>query len=284
MKVLVLGASGLLGQALQLALESDALLAWSRRDCDITHPAAMSRIREAQPDVIVNAAAWTDVDGAENPDVWHTVRHVNAQSLGQLSEVSNDIGAHLVHISTNEVFPGTPKMIYDEMDPAGPINAYGRSKAEGEAILVQTAKRYCLVRVSWLFGHHGDDFPRKIARAADKFGNLRVVADEWGSPTYAADAAERIWALVRMGAEGTFHVTNRGTASRFEWARFILDHSGRSGVETAPITSQEWPRSASTPIHAVLGDTRMSPLGLKPLPDWRDASLRYLDAFSAFPQ
>lgn len=275
MRIVLLGAQGLLGRALQSALAREELLAWGRGECDITQPETRTRIEEVAPAAVINAAAWTDVDGAEAPEAWDEVVQVNACCLDRIVQACNGLGAQFVHISTNEVFPGTPGQYYTEEDAVQPINAYGRSKALAEQI-VRTASRHCIVRVSWLFGPDGDHFPGKIVRAADRYGQLRVVADEYGSPTYTLDAAQRIARLVQIGAQGVFHVTNKGIASRYAWACHVLQHTGRGHVEVTPIPHTEWQRTAPTPLHAVLADQRLQHVGIEAMPEWQDAMQRYL--------
>lgn len=280
MKVLILGAQGLLGRALQGACRHEKLLAWSRRDCDIAAPEAYDLIVRAQPQAVVNAAAWTDVDGAEEPGNRDMVFRTNSEALARLAAACNAIDAHFLHISTNEVFAGQPVMQYTERDMPAPVNTYGRSKAEGEMALAQDLHRHCIVRVSWLFGLHGEHFPGKIVRAADRLGHLRVVNDEFGCPTFADDAARRVHQLLSRRASGIFHVTNRGIVSRCAWARFVLDHTGRADVGIRPISSTEWERPAAAPRHAVLRDTRLAQAGIETMPTWQDAMHRFLQAAS----
>ncbi len=275
MKVLILGSGGLLGQALQQAFEDADLLAWTHRDCDITEPAIRGRICEAKPDVVINAAAWTDVDGAEDPNLWPLAQKVNSDGVANLLHSCESAGARLVHISTNEVFAGEPNMLYAEFDRVNPVNAYGRSKAAGEKRLKSHLDRHMLIRVSWLFGPGGDHFPAKIASAADRQATLRVVNDEIGCPTYTIDAARRIFQLVSRRVTGIFHVTNEGTVSRYEWACQILQATGRNATLVHPINSSEWQREAPTPCHAVLIDNRMKSLGFEPMPHWLDALKRH---------
>ena len=275
MRILLLGAQGLLGRALQHELIKEDLLAWGRQECDITLPASRDRIFEAEPEVVINAAAWTDVDGSEAPDAWSDVVQVNACSLNRIVQACHELGAHFIHISTNEVFPGEPGCFYHEEDPVRPINAYGRSKAMGEQI-VKASPQHCIVRVSWLFGPHGEDFPCKIIRAADRLGQLRVVDDEIGRPTYTLDAAQQIAVLAKARAKGIFHVTNKGITSRYLWACHILKHTGREKVIVTPIPHSQWSRPAPTPLHAVLTDNRLRLLGKNEMPAWEDAMQRYL--------
>ncbi len=270
-RVLIVGSGGLLGRALQHAFADSELLAWTRRDCDITQPETPDRIARAAPDVVINAAAWTDVDGAENPRHWPQVQRVNCEGVAHVLQGCEGAGARLVHISTNEVFPGEPGAYYAEYDPTGPVNAYGRSKAAGEALLASSRHRHLLVRVSWLFGPDGDHFPARITRAADRLPTLKVVDDEFGCPTYTVDAARRIHQLVHQEAAGIFHVVNAGIVSRYAWACQVLQATGRTATAVHPIPGHAWERAAPVPRHAVLVDRRMKAMQLAPLPPWQEA-------------
>ncbi len=270
-KVLIVGSGGLFGHALKQAFADSKLQTWTHRNCDIAQPETPGRISMADPDVVINAAAWTDVDGAEDPRHWPQVQKTNINGVAHLLQGCEAAGARLVHISTNEVFPGEPDTFYAESDPIGPINAYGRSKARGEALLEPYLNHHLLIRVSWLFGPGGDHFPAKIARAADRFSELKVVSDEIGRPTYTVDAARRIRQLIHRGATGIFHVTNGGTASRYEWACRVLKATGRTATAVHPIPGRAWQRAAPVPRHAVLVDSRMHALHLSPLPLWHEA-------------
>ena len=274
MRVLIVGSGGLLGHALQQAFADSELWAWTRQDCDVTQPETQHQIARAEPDVVINAAAWTNVDEAEDPRHWPQVQKVNIHGVANLLQGCEATGARLVHISTNEVFPGKPGTFYAEHDPTGPVNAYGRSKTAGEALLGPHLDHHLLVRVSWLFGPGGDHFPAKIARAADRFPELKVVSDEIGCPTYTIDAARRIKQLVHGEAAGIFHVTNAGTVSRYEWACQVLQATGRTATAVHPIPGHEWERAAPVPRHAVLVDSRMQAMRLAPLPSCQDALQR----------
>lgn len=276
MRVLIVGSGGLLGGALQQAFADFEVLAWTRLECDISLPQTVEQISRAKPDLVVNAAAWTDVDKAEDPNHWPQVHAVNSKGVAHLIQGCESANAKMIHISTNEVFPGKPNKVYAETDPTFPINAYGKSKSMGENLLTPHLNRHLLIRVSWLFGPGGDHFPAKIGRAADKLPELRVVEDEIGNPTYTVDAARRIRQLTCKGVTGIFHVTNPDIMSRYEWACHVLEETGRTETTVRPIPGRAWKRAAPTPSHAVLKDNRMEPLGFSPLPPLRDALLRHV--------
>jgi dTDP-4-dehydrorhamnose reductase len=221
-----------------------------------------------RPDVLINAAAWTNVDGAEaNPDAAYAA---NALGPKYLAEGCAACNALLVHVSTNEVFAGTPGRFYREYDLPAPGGVYASSKAAGERAVLTTWGRSIIVRVAWLYGVGVNNFPSKIMAAADKHGSLRVVDDEFGNPTYAPDAAEAILRLVELNRPGVYHLVNEGCASRYEFACAVLAASGRTHIPVTPIPASEWPRPAQPPLHAVLVNQAAAALGVSLRP-WRTA-------------
>ena len=272
MRVLITGARGQLGRALQEVLTDHELIPLGQEEGDITRPSIVERIRAFQPDVIVNAAAWTQVDAAESqPDAAFAVNAWGAQNVALAARAA---GADLVHISTNEVFPGDPGRFYREFDPPRPGNTYARSKWAGEQMVRSLWPRHYIVRTAWVFFHGGHHFITKIIQSADRHGRLRVVADEFGNPTYALDLAHAIARLIRTRHYGVYHFTNSGFCSRYEYAREILRLSGRGHVPVVPIQHHQWPRPATPPRHAVLLNTLGPYLGIE-LPPWQDALRRY---------
>lgn len=275
MHVLVTGSEGQLGRAIVQAFDDVdvKVTGWSRRNWDITHPSTAGQVIELRPDVVINAAAWTDVDAAEsNPT---SAFAVNALGPKYLAEGCDNCGAALVQISTNEVFAGEPDRFYFEYDQPQPGSVYARSKRAGELAAMQRLERLYVVRVAWLFGPGGNNFPVKIAAAADTHDALRVVSDEFGNPTYAPDVAVALRALVETRRYGTYHLVNEGIASRFEWAQEVLSLTGRDRVELAPIGMDEWPRAAKPPRHAVLVNQAAAALGLALRP-WQEALAEYV--------
>ncbi len=272
MRVLITGARGQLGRALQEVLGEHELVPLGREEGDITSPRIVERIVAHRPDVIVNAAAWTHVDGAEShPDAAFAVNAWGAQNVALAARAAQ---ADLVHVSTNEIFPGRPGVFYREFDEAGPVNTYARSKWAGERMVRALWPRHYIVRTAWVFYHGGENFITKIIRAADKYGRLRVVADEFGNPTYAWDLALAIGRLITTRHYGVYHFTNAGYCSRYEYAREILRLSGRGHIPVVPIQHHQWPRAATPPRHAVLRNTLGPYLGIE-LPPWQDALRRY---------
>ncbi len=272
-RIVVTGARGQVGRALCALLQGTPLLALTRDDVDLRDgDRVIALITEFHPDVVIHAAAWTDVDGAErDPDGAYAVNALGTQYVALACQQAN---AAMVYISTNEVFDGEATQPYREWDPPAPLNVYARSKLAGERIAQMLLNRLYIVRTAWVYGPGGRNFPGKILAAAERHGELRVVADEFGNPTYAPDLAEALIRLVQTDRFGIYHLTNEGACSRFEWAREVLRLSGRSHVPITPIRSEEWQRPARPPRRAVLANTAAAALGIRLRP-WRDALTEY---------
>jgi dTDP-4-dehydrorhamnose reductase len=288
MRVAVTGSTGRLGSALLQALADAPFtgpagpLGWTREDFDLDAPqgvgAALDRDR---PEVVVHTAAWTDVDGcARDPDL---AMRRNHHATGHLAIGCAERGIDLVVVSTNEVFDGTrtDRRPYAPDDDVSPANAYGASKAAGEgtarAAYLNRAGTIGIVRTAWLYGPPGPDFPRKIAEAAGRAASdgdtLRLVGDEWGTPTYAADVADAIVELLAENAiGGTHHLVAAGVASRAEWARDVIARLGIQ-VATEVVPGSTWRRPSSPPAWGVLEPTPL-PSG-EPIRAWQLAMADY---------
>jgi dTDP-4-dehydrorhamnose reductase len=291
-RVAVTGASGRLGRALVEALEDAPFtgpmgpIAWSRPELDLdalTPASARALIERDRPEVVIHAAAWTDVDGcARDPDL---ADRRNGDAPGALAEACAAAGVDLAIVSTNEVFDGarTDGRGYRPDDPTNPINPYGASKLRGERLAARAmaagGRGVAILRTTWLHGPPGNDFPEKIARAAirarDAGQPLKVVADEIGSPTWTPDLADAIVeliaedALVAPGESPTIHhLVNAGRASRADWAREVLRATGIE-VSLEDVPASTWQRASTPPLWAVLEPTPM-PSG-EPMRDWRIA-------------
>jgi dTDP-4-dehydrorhamnose reductase len=275
MHILIVGARGQLGRALQAVLARkphNQMTLWSRPEYDLAKPALVDQIVALRPDVVINTAAWTNVDGAElNPDAAYAA---NALGPKYLAEGCSRCNAQFVQISTNEVFAGESGRHYREYDQPAPGGVYARSKLAGELAARQALDRLYIVRLAWLFGPGGSNFPSKITAAADKLGALRIVADEFGNPTYAPDVAEAIAKLIHIDHFGIYHLVNSGQASRFEFAQAVLQANGRSHIPLTPIAHTEWPRPVPAPLHAVLVNQAAAALGIELRP-WQDALIEY---------
>ena len=277
MRVMITGALGRLGGRLvELMASEHAVSGVDIDDFDITDPAAtMNAVRQANPALVIHCAAMTDVDGcARNPDL---AMRVNAYGTGNLALACQALGAVMAYISSNEVFDGRKAAPYLEYDPANPINPYGYSKWAGEQMVRDVLTRFYIIRTSWLFAHGGRNFIHAILGRARAGEPLRVVTDEVAAPTYNDDLADAIVVLVGSERYGVYHLVNEGSASRYDFARRILDAAGYASVPVAPITLAEFARPSQPPPYATLRNFAAAELlGIRLRP-WEAA----LDAFLA---
>lgn len=272
--ILITGANGQLGQALASQFDAaEKLTCWTRPRHDISNPAIADAVAETAPDVLINAAAWTDVDGAEEAPQFAFA--VNALGPKYLAEGCARCRATLLQISTNEVFAGDMGRFYHEYELTSPGSVYARSKAAGERAAAASLDRLYIVRVAWLYGAGSSSFPAKISAAADRLGALRVVSDEFGNPTYAPDVAAAIAKLIETQRYGIYHLVNDGVASRYDWAVELMRLTERETLPIDPISAREWPRPTTPPPHAVLVNQAGDSLGIT-LRDWRDALHDYV--------
>jgi len=274
MRIFITGHKGQLGRALYAALAEHTLTGCDLPELDITDREAIgAAVADFAPDVVIHAAAWTNVDGcARDPE---RAYRVNALGTQNVALACAEAGAAMVYISTNEVFDGEATEPYREWDPPHPINPYGRSKAAGEWFVRHLLTRFYIVRTAWLYAPGGRNFPHRIIQLADERGALRVVTDEVGNPTYAPDLAEAIAALIRTDAYGVYHLTNAGYCSRYDFAREILRVSGREHVPVEPITLAEFQRASTPPRFAPLANTAAAALGIT-LQPWQEALAEFL--------
>ncbi len=273
MRVVITGNSGQLGRQLRTAFAGNEFLLLDLPADDITQPAICERVADFKPDLVLHAAAFTDVDGCEqDPERAFRANAVGTQHMALGAQAA---GAALVYISTNEVFGDGGRDPCREWDQPNPIGVYARSKAAGERIVRDLLSRFYIVRIAWLFGPGGNNFVTKILSAARQNGALRVAADEFGNPTYAPDLAAAVHALVESRHYGIYHLTNSGFCSRCDFARAILQQAGHGDVPVTPILSADWPRPSRPPLHSVLANTAGAALGLTLRP-WEQALAEYV--------
>lgn len=274
MKALILGASGLLGQALRREWSGDEVIGLSVEDVDIRDAAKVrAAIEKIKPECIVLAAAYTDVDGCESNQ--ELAFAVNRDGAVNVAEAAKRIGARVLFLSSDYVFDGTKTSAYETSDPRNPQSVYGRSKAEAEVKLLDVLPTCCIVRTAWMFGTGGKCFPDTILKLAGSRPALDVVDDQRGCPTYSIDLARAIPQLCRKGASGIVHATNAGSSSWYEFAREIIRQSGLQ-TKIRPITAQQMPRPAKRPAYSVLSPASLNSFGIK-MPSWQDAVSRYLE-------
>ena len=266
MRWLVTGAGGMLGRDLCAVLTEAGgheVVAATRADLDITDPAAV-RDAVAGVDVVLNAAAWTDVDGAETAEEAATA--VNGHAVRELAAAA---GHRLVHLSTDYVFDGAASTPYPEDAPTAPLNAYGRGKAVGERAVL-AAGGY-VVRTAWLYGAHGRNFVATMLRLAAERDTVDVVDDQQGPPTWSYALARQVVALAAddRAAPGVYHGTAAGSTTWYGLARAVFAEAGLDASRVRPTTSDRFPRPARRPAYSVLAHDRWHRTGVAPLPHWR---------------
>jgi dTDP-4-dehydrorhamnose reductase len=287
MRWLVSGASGQLGRSMLSTLAASPrhtlTEAFAREALDLSDPASIARSlrgAKARADVFVNAAAFTFVDRCESEPA--LARRVNGEGPARLARACLDAGLLFVHISTDYVFDGKSTRPYTEEDPTAPASVYGETKLEGEQAVLQESPAFLVVRTSWVFGP-GRNFVRTMLEQAAVRSSrrdpspLRVVDDQFGSPTYAGDLAKAIVGLVEVGARGLYHLANRGVATWWEVARESLDQGGFQDVAIERVRTSEFPRPAPRPAYSALDCTKAERIGVR-LQGWRDAVGAYLQS------
>ena len=270
----------MLGQALAREFAGEGLTAWDKDELDITNKAEVKEkiaaLRQAQGsiDVIVNAAAYTAVDDAEkNRDLAFAV---NAEGVANIAAAAQEVGARVVHYSTDYVFPGTNGDGYAEDDqPGPPVNVYGESKLAGEQALRESGVTWWLIRTAWLYGPGGKNFVDTMLRLGKEKPELRVIADQYGSPTYTRDLAAATRQLITNFPPKVYHLTNSGTTTWYEFASTIFQLT-HNPIPVMPITSAEYPLPARRPASSVLKNTRGPAVRA-----WPAALQEYLALFSA---
>ena len=271
MRVLVTGANGQVGADLMTALAGHDVIATDLAELDVGDDGACMRtIPAAAPEVVIHAAAYTDVDGCElDPSrAWRD----NVLGSQNVARAAHAVGAFLIAISTDYVFDGTASEPYDEDAPVAPLSAYGRSKAAGErAALEANPDATAIVRSSWIYGRVGKNFVKTMLRLAAEREVVEVVDDQTGSPTWSADLARALVRLARTRRPGIYHATNRGSTTWFGFAREIFALAGHDPARVRPTTTAALGRPAPRPAYSVLGNRTWRRAGLALLPHWQAA-------------
>ncbi len=268
-RVMVIGSAGMLGQELVRVLEDLDVAGTDRASLDI-------RIRDDVVDavkgfdVVINAAAYTKVDQAEvDKDAAYAVNSTGARNIGL---ATHQAGSRLIQISTDYVFDGESHEPYPELHPTNPLSVYGKSKRDGELAVVEENPRSTIVRTSWLYGSQGPNFPQTISNLGRKEGDISIVDDQIGQPTYARDVATMVRSLVMDGPpSGIFHATNSGRASWFQFARAIFERAGWDVDRVKATTSDQFVRPAPRPQWSVLGHENWESCGFDKPRTWQEA-------------
>jgi dTDP-4-dehydrorhamnose reductase len=282
-RILLVGSNGQLGTELQHALAPYDTIALARPTIDLAQPDSLRQLLiESQPQLIINAAAYTAVDKAESETELATA--VNATAPAIFAEVAQQLGVFLIHVSTDYVFDGHQSHPYRETDPTHPFSAYGKTKLAGEQAIGQKCDRYLIFRTAWVYGSSGkSNFVKTMLRLGAEREEVRVVADQIGSPTWARDLAEAIaHSIPQLQPEvaGIYHYTNSGVASWYDFAVAIFEEAEKLGFplkiqRVVPITTADYPTPAQRPAYSVLACEKISKvLGTVP-PHWR-SSLRQM--------
>jgi len=273
MRVLIFGATGLLGKDLMQAWRDDDIVTGlGSRDADIRNAEQVeAAVQRTRPDWIVLSAAYTDVDGCEtNRELAFAVNRDGAINVAKAAKAHR---SNLLFVSTDYIFDGKGTAPYETDHPRAPLGVYGHSKAQAEEALLQILPDVCIARTSWLFGVHGKCFPDTILKLATTRKEIAVVTDQRGCPTYSVDLARAIMQLCHANAKGVVHVTNRGDCSWFEFAKEILKQASSETV-VRPTTSDKFVRPAPRPAYSALSPKSLERYGIA-MPDWQDALGRY---------
>ena len=278
--ILVTGAQGMLGSdlvpRLRQHLPPAELIAVDIDGLDITvEDQVRDKVARLRPTLIINCAAYTDVDGCERER--ELALRVNAHGPGLLARAAAECRSLLVHISTDFVFDGTKVAPYTEEDPPNPLSVYGESKLAGEEAVRRLAPEHLIVRTAWLYGRGGANFVETICRLAEERDELRVVTDQTGSPTWTVELAGAIVALLRVGARGTYHAAGLGQCTRYEWAGEILRLAGKKTPLVRACT-EDFPRPAARPRYSALSCEKLARDTGGPLRPWHEALAEYLQS------
>lgn len=277
MKILVTGVKGQLGYDVVQEGESRGLDMFGTDvdNMDITNAGQVKQVIEAyKPDAVIHCAAYTAVDAAE--DNQELCRKINVDGTRNIAEVCKDMDIPMMYFSTDYIFNGQGENFWKEDDPKKPLNVYGQTKYEGELAVQELVEKYFILRISWVFGVNGNNFIKTMLRVGPQRGEVGVVADQIGSPTYTYDLAKLVIDMIQTDKYGAYHVTNEGICSWYEFACAIFKQAGLN-VKVNPLTTAEYPAKAARPFNSRMSKDKLINAGFKMLPDWQDALKRYLN-------
>ena len=281
MKILVTGVKGQLGYDLCRILSDRGIdhKGVDIEDFDITdREATTAYITAYRPDAIIHCSAFTAVDRAE--DEVELCTRVNAEGPANIAAAARALGAKMMYISTDYVFPGTGTNAYTPEDPTGPLSVYGKTKLMGEEAVRAACENHFIVRISWVFGKNGNNFVKTMLRLAETRTDLNVVCDQIGSPTYTYDLSHLLCDMIVTDRYGTYHATNEGLCS---WAEFATEIMRLGGKQTVihPIPTSDYPTRAARPLNSRMSKDKLEENGFARLPSWQDALARYLEELKA---
>ncbi|MCW9705905.1 dTDP-4-dehydrorhamnose reductase [Fodinibius salsisoli] len=278
MKIVLLGASGQLGQEWQVFFNKQAsadhlLLPYTSSQLDITNEEELAHeLEQQEADVVINCAAYTDVDGAEEHR--DTALKVNAEAVASLAEICSDLDCMLIHYSTDYVFPGSLDDRdnlpggYPEDYPTNAINYYGETKLKGEEGIRSSGCRHLIVRVSWLCGAYGANFVKTMLMLGRERDQLQVVNDQWGSPAFTENVVFNTWQLLEAGQSGTYHITSKGLITWYDFARATFE-AASVNVEVQPVSSDQFPTAAKRPHFSKLNTNKVKAVAGTKVIDWK---------------
>ena len=275
MKILVTGANGQLGRELRNVLESEIpgqSIYIDVAELDLTDSKAVDLFfKQNEISHVVNCAAYTAVDRAEEEKL--ECASININAVKNLAIAADSVGAKIIHISTDYVFDGTAHRPYKESDKVNPISEYGTTKRKGETALLALAPESIIIRTSWLYSPHGNNFVKTMMRLGAEHSEIKVVCDQIGSPTYALDLARAIYRVLlsHQWVEGIFHYSNEGVCSWYDFAKAIHRIAGIKGCNVCPIPTEEYPTAASRPFFSVLDKSRIKATYGADVPYWEDS-------------
>lgn len=280
-RIFIAGSKGMLASDLISILTGKGdIVGGNRPEFDISDfDRVMATFKMIKPNIVVNCAAYTDVDGAESKQALALA--VNADGVNNLAIACREVGAKLVHISTDYVFDGKSNIPYKEDDKPNPLNVYGQSKLEGEEVVREIMDNYIIIRTSWLYGRYGGNFVKSIQDMALKKETLSIVYDQVGTPTYTKDLARAIINLMESVPSGIYNFSNEGVCSWYDFAYEILSISEKQGhihklKKLLPIPSEEYPTAAKRPAYSILNKSKYKETTSKVIPHWKDALQRFL--------
>ena len=280
MRVLVTGAKGQLGSDLlcELSKRNIESVGIDIEDLDITDAAATKKVIEdinnkTKVDAIIHCAAYTAVDAAEDNEA--LVTKINAEGTKNIAEVAKTLDVAMMYISTDYVFDGEGKRPWEPDDKRAPLNVYGMAKYKGELYVEELVKKYFIVRISWVFGLHGNNFIKTMLRLGKERGAVSVVNDQIGSPTYTPDLSRLLADMIVTDKYGRYHATNEGLCSWYDFAVEIFKQANLD-VAVTPVSSDAFPVKAKRPHNSRMDKSKLTENGFKLLPTWQDALGRYL--------